>query len=547
MTKISWRPQQSAYRQLLRAFCHEAEEVVVVGGVVRDLLLHDSHDSCPISDLDLLLPVAALTVARRVADRLGWAYYALDERRGLARLVLTAERGQAFVCDVSSYFGTSLEDDLRGRDFTINAMAFVASEQADGRFGGELIDLSCGREDLRDGCIRQAGAQSLHDDPVRLIRAVRFAAQLGFTIVPETREQIALHAERIQLSSRERIRDELWKTLATGGPTAAIAELRALGLLRYLLPDLQAAVGIAQSAPHHLDVFEHTLLAVERAAFLRDWLLDEQGPAAENDTLAPAVNLAVQAMLSMLSPWLPALVEHFRARCSTYRTRAAWLPWHALLHDVGKPSTRSEEISGEGEGEVRIRFFGHEEAGAALVEDLLSGLRFSGDEVRLGKRVARTHMRPHHLNQSFGERPISRRACYRFFRDVGFDGDDRPCGVDVILLALADRLATGNDLSPSHLDSSPSSKAWAGWQAYLAHMHQLLDFAFNQSALTGIRAQPLANGTLLIERLGLKPGPLIGRLLDHLAEAQAAGDIETEEAALRLAAKYLTIQRLEST
>ena len=221
------------------------------------------------------------------------------------------------------------------------------------------------------------------------------------------------------------------------------------------------------------------------------------------------------------------------------------MPWLALLHDLGKPSTRTVETAGgdehepvnrgSGDGLQRIRFFGHEEAGAKLAKVLLTEMRFSSDEVRLGKVVTRAHMRPHHLHQSFDGHSISRRACYRFFRDIGYDSAGRPYGIDVILLAMADRLSIGDGLSKDDLLPAVQDE----WQGYLAHMHQLLAFAFHRAGLDAVRADPLVDGTLLIERFDLQPGPIVGQLLAYLAEAQAAGEVQTEQDALDLAARWL--------
>ena len=506
-----WSPRHSALQSLLNALSAATASVYVVGGVVRDHLLGIRKST---NDMDVVVEHSALLVARHVADRLGWAFYPMDTERDVARLVFTATN-PPLVCDIATMRGGTIERDLMARDFTINALAV----QWQGQRAVQLVDVTGGQRDLEQGLLRRVSPSSLAEDPVRLLRAVRFAVQLGFAVEEDTELQMLRMADTIRLASTERVRDELWKTLQSEQPAAAIEMLRRYGLLPYVLPEVAGMVDVEQSSPHVLDVYQHSLAAVTFAKQLRNWLFGEEIPAATT---------AIRAWQGALSPWRFRLREHFMQAITADHLRIDWLIWHALLHDIGKPQTRTVEETVEA-GEVRsqrYRFLGHDEVGSVMARGRLEALRFSRQEAQLGDEVVAAHMRPHHLHASFGTNPLSRRACFRFFRDAGGRGFDSLPGVDVVMLALADYQAT------TMADPPPD------WEGYLRHMVQLLEFAFHTEGLQQVR-RPLVDGHTLMRYFNLQPGPEVGSLLERLLEAQAAGEIATPDEALAMAATWV--------
>lgn len=531
----SWRE----YQELLSAFAAEAKPLYLVGGAVRDLWLSQTRGRpFAVADLDILTPTDALQISRRVADRIGWAYYALDPVRDVARLVKQVH-GRQLICDVATPRGNSLESDLRLRDFTVNAMALAIDEASLAHatadvLQGHLLDPLHGRADLESGLIRTVSAQSLADDPVRLIRAVRLASQFGFTLTQETHRQIEQLAHLVTTCSAERIRDELWKALATPAPATVIRVLEQTGLLQWLLPEVITTKGVLQSEPHFLDVYEHTLLAVDHAARLRQWLLGakQMDTLGEESATRPSERAAVLAWQSALAPWQMQLQDHFGRQISAERNRAQWLVWHALLHDVGKPATRSEEITAN--AQLRTRFFGHEDVGAQLVAGRLEALRFSRDEIELATVVVRAHMNPHWLHASFAEEPLSRRAMYRFSRKTGGLRSEAMPAIDAVILSLADYMAIHQGLN-----GASEQSALRQWRQFLKHIVQYLAFAFAEDGPRQIERQPLVNGHVLMSQLGLSPGPQLGRLLEQLAEAQAAGEVATAAEAVDWAKQLL--------
>src|SRR3954468_9290828 len=192
---VNWKLPHPALAELLTAFCQAQTPVYVVGGAVRDMLLQRKVE---LTDLDLVLGEAAIPVARRVADRLGWAYYPLDEARDVARLVFMPSASSPLVCDIAGMRGGTIEADLRLRDFTVNAMALAFSTAS---ATPTLIDTVGGQSDLQQGLLRRVSPMSIVDDPVRLLRAIRLATQLNFKLEAETERQLRRLAPTIQFVS----------------------------------------------------------------------------------------------------------------------------------------------------------------------------------------------------------------------------------------------------------------------------------------------------------------------------------------------------------
>ena len=521
----------------------ERAPVYIVGGAVRDHLLGISsipgwshpiianlnrdadrpsaslsqNKGAATTDLDLVLSGPVLPVARRVADRLGWAFYPLDEARDVARLIGDGADGRRIECDAAALRG-DLRSDLLARDFSANALALELPFDSSPR----LIDVCGGMRDVAAKRLRRVTPESLPNDPLRLLRAVRLAAQLGFTVEIETRKQILANAETILSVSAERVRHELWKLLDCARPDVGISELHALGLLSQLFPEVEALQGVTQSSRHHLDAYEHTLLAVRYAAELRDWL--RGGPPPGDSSLSQT-----------LDPWAEELRTHFSADIAAGRDRAGWLTWHALFHDTGKPGSHSTVIEN---GIERPRFAGHHQLSAQIAALRVANLRFSRREVLLAERVAALHGNPRDLFEALSpaDPRIDPVAAYRFFRDAGSvvaghqfaqisgkhsgRGPQPFDGLDVTLQAISDRQATGQERGDE-------------WGRFLVSMEGLISYAFSQAAehLT----KPLVDGHSLMKHLRLTPGPRVGDIMRELAEAQAAGKITSENEALALA------------
>jgi putative nucleotidyltransferase with HDIG domain len=478
--------------QIVRALAAErGVRVWPVGGAVRDALL-----GRPLHDWDFAVDRGAMKLARAVGDALGGAYYPLDEERDTSRVVLVGEDGVCLCLDFAALRGDSLESDLLARDFTINALALDDT--------GTLIDVTGGLTDLEDGCVRAVSDQAFQDDPLRLLRAVRIAAELGFQIEPQTAAWMRRDAHLLIEPSAERVRDEFMRVLSLPGAAASLERLDEFGLLALMLPEIESLKGVEQSPPHRHDVWRHTLATVDALEGGVAIVCSNDFSRSSQTDVPPA---AWGDLARTLGQFAGNVTDHLAVEVSGGHNRAQLLRLAALFHDVGKPKTQSAGDDG------RIHFHNHELVGAQMAAARLRELRFSRDEVERVRTVVGAHMRPAHLACVDD---LTRRAIYRFFRATSCGG------VDVVLLCLADHLATWG---PALREER--------WARRLEVAETLLTHWFDRYAET-VAPLPLLTGSELIAELGLEPGPQIGRLLRALQEAQAAGEVRTREEALAL-------------
>jgi poly(A) polymerase len=454
-------------------------DAYVVGGTVRDALLGRE-----MRDVDLAVDGDAVAFAFALADALGGSAFVLHDEHAVARVALP--EGAVRYTDVARLRG-SLTDDLALRDFRIDAMAAPAD-------GGAIVDPFGGLDDLARRRVRMTSAVVLDADPLRLLRAVRLAGELGFELDSATAEAVRDRAPRLREPAPERRRDELSRIFALERSYPALLALDDLGLLAELLPEATAGRGVSQPVEHAYDVLEHNL----RTVAVLDSILGE-GPDVDDAWLRDDVRTAFS--------WAePQLRGYLAAELGDGASRLALLKLAALLHDVAKPESRSVEHGG------RVRFFGHADAGARTAAEIMARLRFSNEAARLVSTLVAEHLRPRQLAQP-GEAP-TRRALYRLYRDVG---DTLPA---LLLLALADGAsARGPALTKEE------------WRRQVAYMNALLVRSVEEE---GIVSPPrLLTGNDIMSELGLTQGPIIGRLLAALEEAQAAGEVTDTEGALR--------------
>lgn len=484
-------PLQKIHRTLL----HSAPQAVLVGGAVRDALLN-----APVHDLDYVLPRGGMSSARRLADALGGAYYALDVERDVGRVVWSESAGSPWVVDVAAWQAPTLLADLQGRDFTVNAMALLPD--------GRLYDPLHGQQDLQQGCLRPCSAHSLADDPVRSLRAVRFLLQLDYHPAPDLAALVMAVAPRLHEISAERRRDEWLKILKLPAPERAFAWLHAWGLLPHILPDMLPLQGLTQPAIHAYDAYRHTVAVLQWMAVIDETLRRGQVPT----------NALAARVYATLAPYQPTLAAYLRTELVQDRPRWLWLRFAALAHDWGKPQTLTQDTQG------RIHFFGHETISAQRAEQWLYDYHAAKAERLFVRTVCGQHMRPVHLLAD--ERTPSRRAIFRLLRDAG------DAALGIILLHIADHCATiGPDLSPADLAE------------YLQRVMLLAAPLLDAPPHTAI-PQPLLTGKTIMQQFALAPGPLIGDLLADLQEAQAVGEVETPEQANAWVQDQLAIRDL---
>jgi tRNA nucleotidyltransferase/poly(A) polymerase len=430
-------------------------------------------------------------------------FMALDEERDTGRVIVTETDGVRTFLDFATYRGNNLEEDLRARDFTMNAIAYDLRAET-------IIDPFNGASDLRAKKIRACSQTSLTEDPVRILRAVRQAAAFDFKIDLETRKSMKQAASLLPNVSPERKRDELFKILEGPKPDTSMRALEILRVFPHLLPELSALKGIEQSPPHIYDVWEHTLNVLGYLEKILAALSKDQAFQKSNDPFNDLLS-------HHLGKYRENFASHFANLLNTDRSVRAALFFAALYHDVEKPATKSVDEAG------RIRFFDHDIKGAEVGSKRGQAFNLSNDEVERVKKIIKNHMRFHFFANQMEEkkqRP-SRKAIYRFFRDAG------EAGVDLVLLGLADFRGTrGHALSQET------------WSAALDVAQILLENYWERPEET-IAPPRLLDGNDLMRELTLEPGRFVGQLLEEIREGQAIGKIETRDQAIEFAREWL--------
>jgi putative nucleotidyltransferase with HDIG domain len=434
------------------------------------------------ADVDVVVEGDPGEAARAVARAGGHAAcFALSEDFGAWRVVA---RDGSWQVDVEPLRGGSIEEDLRLRDFTVNAIAEPIE-------GGEPIDPLGGLADLAARRLRMAAAGAFADDPLRVLRLARVAIELELVPEPDTTAAAVAQALALRDVSPERVFMELRRILAASGARRGLEMLSELGATAVVLPELEALRGVEQNRFHHLDVHGHTLEVLDRAVEL---------------TIADGREL--EAAQPWMAPHGPAVAALLAEPLADGMTRGEALRWGALLHDAAKPLTRETHLAGG-----RVTFIGHDVHGAELARDVLSRLRTSE---RLRAHVAA--LVRHHLRLGFlvhEPQPLARRTVFAYMRACA------PVQADVTLLSVADRLATRGD----HAAESTG--------AHLRVAGELLGDALRWHA--GGPPPPLLRGDELAAGLAIAPGPRIGELLLAIAEAQYAGELSSSEQALEYA------------
>ena len=344
-------------------FARSGFELALVGGPVRDAMLGRPHN-----DLDFATsarPEETEKILRTWGEALwdmGRDFGTIGTRKGPWQIEVTTYRSEAYAADSRKpavAYGTSLADDLVRRDFTVNAMAV----QLPGR---EVVDLYGGVVDLATRVLRTPGTPeaSFSDDPLRMMRAARFAAQLGFTVAPEVVAAMKDMASRISIISAERVRDELVKLICAPYPRRGLSLLVETGLAELVLPELTALRMERDEHNRHKDVYEHTLTVLEQS-------IDQEARLGGG----------------------PDFVSRFAA----------------LMHDVGKPRTRKFHDDGT------VSFHHHDVVGAKMTRKRMKALRFSNDEIEAVSSLVELHLRFH----GYGDGEWTDSAVRRYVRDAG--------------------------------------------------------------------------------------------------------------------------------
>ncbi len=344
------------------------EQFFLVGGFIRDRLIENQGSGVRgqgsgVKDIDFATSYDPIGFAKEVANALKGAFVLLDENCG--RVVLKAEdKGQRIedrqelTLDFSRIEGGDIEKDIKRRDFTINSLVMEGPDFL------EIIDLKGGLADISKKTIKMVSRDGLIQDPLRLLRAIRFSSLLDFEIEKETIEAIKENAHLVTKPAPERITYELFEILKNKDSYKFLKLSYELGLLSHIIPEIIPLSNIEGRGYHHLNLLEHSFETVRQIEILAD------------NFLFPDISCTARN-----------IKEYLNETMASSHTRLSLLKLIGLLHDLGKPETIKEE------GDGRIRFIGHERLGEGYIQNIGKRLKFSHQEILSMKKIALNHMR----------------------------------------------------------------------------------------------------------------------------------------------------------
>ncbi len=468
-------------------------ECYVIGGFVRDLFLER-----PSNDIDCVVVGSGITIAKAVAEKIKEKFHkkphiAVYANFGTAQIHFDGNEIEFVGARRESYSHDSrkpvvedgtLEDDQNRRDFTINAMALCLNTN---RFG-ELVDPFYGLEDLEDGIIRTPLDPDItfSDDPLRMMRCVRFATQLNFFIEDETFDALQRNAERIKIISGERIADEFNKIMLAKHPSKGIMDLERCGLLQLILPELVALEGVeTMNGRGHKDNFYHTLAVLENVVKAQE---------SENEELRIKNEECLMEDDN---------VSYFQSSPSGDERGALWLRWAALLHDIGKPKSKRWDASNG------WTFHNHDFYGQKMVPNIFRRMKLPLDErMKYVQKLVALHMRPIVI----ADEEVTDSAVRRLLSDAGDNIDD------LMMLCEAD-ITSKNELKKARF---------------------LENFRIVREKIADLKErdykrlfQPVIDGDEIMQMFNLKPSREVGTLKQSLKDAILDGIIPNEPDAAR--------------
>ena len=467
-------------------------DAYAVGGVVRDHFLQR-----PCTDIDIVCignheggeVHIGIELANVASEALGGSKVSVFKNFGTASFLYTMTEGSSSRTFQLEFVGArresyshnsrkpivengTLEDDQRRRDFTVNALAVCLN---DGRFG-ELVDSFGGIRDLND-CILRTPLDpdiTFSDDPLRMMRAIRFASQLGFRIADETFEAISRNAKRIEIVSAERVMVELNKIMLSPTPSLGLKLMQKCGLMQLILPEISALAGVdTVDGRGHKDIFFHTMQVLDNVC--------------QTDGMRKVENIAMQATADNCQP-------------STINYQL-YLRWAALLHDVGKPGVKRYDPK------QGWTFHGHEARGAHMVKRIFKRLRLPlGEEERYVEKLVMLHMRPIIL----AEDVVTDSAVRRLLFEAGDDIDD------LMLLCNADITTRNEEKQRRHRANFELVKRKL---VELEERDRIRNF------------QPPVSGEDIMTTFGIGPCREIGTIKDAIKDAILDGKIPNDRSA----------------
>ncbi|GHT51393.1 HDIG domain-containing protein [Endomicrobiia bacterium] len=452
-------------------------DVYAVGGFVRDMFLKRKH-----KDIDLAVNKNAVKYSKRLATAFKSKFVTLDKINETYRIIL--KDNVVANIDISLFNGKTIEEDLQNRDFTVNAIAFNLKYFEN--FKKHIIlPNSNALKDLKSKTINAISDKSFKADPLRMLRAFRFAAELCFKLSRKTLQQIKQNAKLINTIAPERIKNEFFKVLSIKKSVILIDKMDKSGLLAELFPEIKKMKKASKKYYYHPGgLFQHSFETME---------------SAEN-------------ILNNLKKYFPTsyidMQNHFEESSffSENVTRVGLLKFTALFHDNAKPETATFKNG-------KMHFFGHEEHGAKKMEDIMLSAKFGKKDIEYVMSLIKYHMRLPALTRN---NIVTKKATLKFFRDIG---DKIP---DLVVLSMSDWYSykTLKVFSSKELKLQEKS------------VRELLKYYYELK-----NAKPLPkiiDGNIIMQKFNLQPGPWIGDFLKIAVEAYRDGEVSNTDEMLKL-------------
>lgn len=448
-------------------------EIYLVGGYIRDCLL---GKECLDKDF-VIVGASATDFAQKVADFFKGYLVLLDKKFDIARVVLPDKK---HTLDFAGCIGKDIFEDLKRRDFTINALA------VDLRKPDKLIDIFDGMSDLNRKIIKCNSSENLIEDPLRMLRAFRHSSGLGFEIEETTLDFIIKNKNLIKNMPCERINTELTKLFEGDFASSTLDLMKNLFFLDEIIPEIEEERNIPKNLHHHLTLIEHSIETIKQ----------------------------IEMKINELPQWVR---EHFYRDFAPNLKVISLLKFAALLHDIGKPSTWSIDEEG------RHRFIKHEEVGSELAPPILKRLKYGKHSIKYITALIKNHLYPSQLlkcsqseckDKTCGDYSyISEKSLLKMFRKLD------NLTPDVIILAMADRLsARGPEITQEIVNNNIS-----GLMFLLEKYKEIKD--------KDITIPKLLSGTEIMKILKISPSPELGKIIAALKAQQLAGEVNTKEEA----------------
>jgi putative nucleotidyltransferase with HDIG domain len=453
--------------QVIKSIIPRQKGTFIVGGSVRDLLL----GRVP-ADYDIACTGNPEKFAKKILAQSGGHFVRLGKSDQMIFRVIS----DGMIFDITPLNGASIEEDLKKRDFTVNAVAYdLCSEK--------IIDCLGGLKDLADKKVRMVSKKIFDKDPVRLIRAYRIAACLNFEIESETAELTAFYSKLLHNIAGERIRAELLTMLDVSSSYPYLNQMANNGILDAVFPGFGCLKGCFQNDQHQFDVFEHTM----RAFGHLETLLNKP------EDILPDISFSICRYIE--------------------NTRPALIKCAILMHDIGKPLVKTFDSDG------KRRFYGHAKKSAQMAQTIGQRLKFSNREQKFIHCIVRHHMIPLSLFTAIEKKQSIEKGIVRFFKK---SSDHTPA---VLLASLADTKAKQHEMTSKNNN-------------FVTFIHKLM-YEYFMSYQDLIDKPPLITGHDLIHVFGLTPSPLFKKILDLVDDAKLIQAVKNRSEALELVKDYL--------